>query len=126
MDFVKPIMKLVLAKVQKGRYTRACPDKGAPGQQEEDQVCAQVRKERNPDVTEWTQLGDNPLGLPPHETQLALQTDIVKELVNKIAWTLGSVYRAPYSNMRTPARTYAWRIVKQVVKDHGYPGKIAK
>jgi len=70
-------------------------------------------------------LGDSPLGLPPEETQIGLQQDIVKELVNKIAWTLGSVYRQNYSNMRTPARTYAWRIVKQVIKDHGYPAKIS-
>lgn len=71
-------------------------------------------------------LSDDPLGIPPYDTQLALQTDVVKELVNKIAWTLGSVYRQNYSNMRTPAREYAWRIVKQVIKDHGYPAKISK
>ncbi len=71
-------------------------------------------------------LADRPLGIPPHEAQIALQQDVVKELVNKIAWTLGSVYRTSYSNMKTPAREYAWRIVKQVIKDHGYPDKIAK
>lgn len=78
----------------------------------------------NPGIPET--LSDYPLGLPPSETQLALQTDVVKELVNKIAWTLGSVYRESYSNMRSPARAYAWRIVKQVIKDNGYPSKIAK
>ena len=52
--------------------------------------------------------------------------DVTKELVNKIAWCLGSVYRASYNNMKTPARAYAWRIVKQVLKDHGYPRKISK
>jgi len=67
-----------------------------------------------------------PLGIPPHEAQIALQQDCVKELVNKIAWTLGSVYRRNYSNMKTPAREYAWRIVKQVIKDNGYPDKIGK
>jgi len=88
-------------------------------------VCARVR---NPNVTTATptSLEDSPLGLPPHETQIGLQQDVVKELVNKIAWTLGSVYRQPYSNMRTPARAYAWRIVKQVILTHGYPSKIAK
>jgi len=89
-------------------------------------VCAQLR----PNLT-LSPAGDkvpieDPLGIPPHEAQIALQQDVVKELVNKIAWTLGSVYRRNYSNMRTPARAYAWRIVKQVIKDHGYPDKIAK
>jgi len=88
-------------------------------------VCAQVRNPRDV-ISESSPLEDHPLGLPPHETQLGLQQDAVKELVNKIAWTLGSVYRKPYSNMRTPARSYAWRIVKQVIRSHGYPDKIAK
>jgi len=89
-------------------------------------VCAQLRTDHI-DSDSWVNnLADDPLGIPPHEAQIALQQDAVKELVNKIAWTLGSVYRRNYSNMRTPARAYAWRIVKQVIKDHGYPDKIAK
>lgn len=71
-------------------------------------------------------LVENALGIPPHQAQAALQQDAVKELVNKVAWVLGSVYRKNYSNMKTPARSYAWRIVKQVLKDHGYPDKISK
>ena len=63
---------------------------------------------------------------PPLDTHLALQTDCAKELVNKIAWVLGSTYRVPYANMRTEARQYAWRIVKKVIEDQGYPSKIAK
>jgi len=89
-------------------------------------VCAQLRQEGPPSPPEPTSLVESPLGIPPLEAQSALQQDAVKELVNKIAWTLGSVYRRSYSNMRTPAREYAWRIVKQVIKDHGYPDKIAK
>jgi len=69
---------------------------------------------------------NDPLGTPPLETHLALQTDCAKELVNKIAWVLGSTYRVPYANMRTDARQYAWRIVKKVLEDNGYPSKIAK
>jgi len=69
---------------------------------------------------------ETPLGVPPLETHLALQTDVAKELVNKIAWVLGSTYRVPYANMRTDARQYAWRIVKKVIEDHGYPSKISK
>ena len=89
-------------------------------------MCAQLRMD-NIDERSWiNNLGEDPLGIPPSVSQVALQQDVVKELVNKIAWTLGSVYRRNYSNIRTPARAYAWRIVKQVIKDHGYPDKIAK
>lgn len=70
-------------------------------------------------------LVDQPMGIAPRDAQIALQQDIVKELVNKIAWVLGSTYRTNYSNMRTPARAYAWRIVKKVIEDHGYPEKIS-
>jgi len=69
---------------------------------------------------------ETPLGVPPLDTHIALQTDVAKELCNKIAWVLGSTYRVPYANMRTDARQYAWRIVKKVLEDHGYPSKIAK
>ena len=89
-------------------------------------MCAQLRQELTIPPPGPPTLVEDPLGIPPYESQIALQQDAVKELVNKIAWTLGSVYRRNYSNMRTPARAYAWRIVKQVIKDHGYPDKIAK
>jgi len=88
-------------------------------------VCAQVHL--TPDENKGSpQLLDDALGVPPGDAQIALQQDVVKELVNKVSWCLGSVYRRNYSNMKTPARAYAWRIVKQVIKDHGYPDKISK
>ncbi len=89
-------------------------------------MCALRRNETAELPSVGSSLSDEPLGIPPHETQIGLQQDVVKELVNKVAWTLGSVYRRNYSNMRTPARAYAWRIVKQVLEDHGYPDKIQK
>lgn len=90
-------------------------------------MCAQLRIPGKIDGQSWINtLTDDPLGIPPHESQMALQQDVCKELVNKVAWVLGSVYRRNYSNMRTPARAYAWRIVKKVLEDHGYPDKIAK
>ena len=89
-------------------------------------MCAQLRFP-DPDLREVrAELAALALGLPPSETRIALQQDCVKELVNKIAWVLGSVYRVNYSNMRTPARSYAWRIVKKVLEDNGYPSKIGK
>jgi len=89
-------------------------------------VCAQLSDRKNGHPRETPPIPGDPLGIPPSEVHLALQTDVCKELVNKIAWTLGSVYRRSYSNMRSPARAYAWRIVKQVIEDNGYPDKIAK
>jgi len=53
-------------------------------------------------------------GLPPADTHPALQQDVFKELVNKLAW------------VKSPARQYALRIVKAVVRDNGYPLKIGK
>jgi len=89
-------------------------------------VCAQLRLP-GPDLREVrAELTDLALGIPPNQAQIALQQDCVKELVNKLAWVLGSVYRRNYSNMRTPARAYAWRIVKKIIEDHGYPDKIRK
>jgi len=89
-------------------------------------VCAQLRTDPPAQTSGGSTTLAGPLGIPPEEAQLALQTDVCKEMVNKIAWVLGSTYRRNYSNMRTPAREYAWRIVKQVIKDHGYPDKISK
>jgi len=89
-------------------------------------VCAQLRQGRLSIPPPGESLIEDALGIPAQETQLALQTDVCKELVNKIAWVLGSVYQRTYGNMRTPARAYAWRIVKKVLEDHGYPDKIAK
>jgi len=88
-------------------------------------VCPSPYQPWTPKVEEPA-LSEDPLGIPPHDAQLGLQQDAVKELVNKIAWVLGSVYRCNYSNMKSPARQYAWRIVKQTLKDHGYPAKIRK
>jgi len=89
-------------------------------------VCAQLLNGSHEEASSISPLTENPLGIPPSEAQIALHQDVVKELVNKIAWVLGSVYRRNYSNMRTPARAYAWRIVKKCIEDHGYPDKISK
>jgi len=71
-----------------------------------------------------SELPDGAFGLPPADTHVGLQQDATKELVNKLAWVIGSTYRIPYGNARSPARSYAWRIVKALLRDNGYPGKI--
>ncbi len=89
-------------------------------------MCAQLRNDGPVGPRIRTDRSDTPIGIPASESQIGLQQDAVKELINKVAWVLGSVYRVNYSNMSTPARAYAWRIVKKVIEDHGYPSKIGK
>lgn len=114
------------SRIQESALHSPCPEKGAPGQRNKDQVCAQLHLP-GPDLREVrAELDDLALGIPPSEAQIALQQDCVKELMNKLAWVLGSVYRVNYSNMRTPARRLAWRIAKKVIEDQGYPSKIGK
>lgn len=66
------------------------------------------------------------LGVPASETHAALQTDAFKELVNKLAWALGSTYRTTYSNLRSPTRQLAIKMAGYVTQSQGYPGKIAR
>lgn len=69
---------------------------------------------------------DDPFGIPPREAQDALKADAYKELINKIAWVLGSTYRVNYSNTRMPARKYAQILVGAIIRDHGFPKDLAK
>jgi len=62
-----------------------------------------------------------PLGIPASDTVVGFQTEVFKELINKLAWALGSTYREPYRNQRTRARQVAIGLAKCVVKEHGYP-----
>lgn len=66
------------------------------------------------------------LGNRAADTQPQLQQDVFKELINKLAWALGSTYRAPYANTRSQARGYAVLMAKAILRDHGYPKQIAK
>jgi len=79
-----------------------------------------------PIAVEWAraQTESTYLGIPVADTQPLLQADAFKELVNKLAWTLGSTYRVSYNNARTPARLLAIALAKLVVADSGYPAQI--
>jgi len=66
------------------------------------------------------------LGVPASRTHEALQTDAFKELINKVAWALGSTYRTPYNNTRSPTRQLASKIARHVLETQGYPGKIER
>lgn len=64
------------------------------------------------------------LGIPSSEAQPALQTDAYKELVNKLAWVIGSTYHVPYGNVRTGARQWAMILAQTTHAHHGYPARI--
>jgi len=66
------------------------------------------------------------LGVHALDTHAHLQAEAYKELVNKLAWAVGSTYGRPYNNTRTPARLAAIAAAKVVVAEHGYPRKISK
>jgi len=59
--------------------------------------------------------GESP-GWTPAEIQLSFN----KELVNKVAWLIGTAYGKSYSNRRSPVKEYSYRIVKAIIRDHGY------
>jgi len=82
--------------------------------------------QQQPPQTEGAAALTGRMGLPAEDTHPALQTDAFKELINKLAWVLGSTYRAPYSRHRTLARDYAVKLAQVTVRDHGYPNKIGK
>lgn len=56
------------------------------------------------------------VGDTPGEVQLAFQ----KELTNKIQWVIGSAYKKRYSGKKGPVHDYARRVVKAIIRDHGY------
>ena len=64
------------------------------------------------------------LGIAVAFTHPQLQTDVFKELCNKLSWVLGSTYRKPYSGVRSIARQYAIEMATVVIQEHGYPMKI--
>lgn len=64
-------------------------------------------------------------GIPATETLSTLQSDAFKELVNKLAWAIGSTFQTPYAGTRTVCRTYVRYLAADIIRDQGYPRKIA-
>jgi len=65
-------------------------------------------------------------GIPASETQKAMEVDVYKELVNKIAWAVGSCYGRPYANKRNIARQIAVDLANKVILEKGWPVRIRK
>jgi len=68
----------------------------------------------------------SPLGVNASATHEALQADCYKELINKLAWAIGSTFRTPFSNSRTPTRQLARKLASTLIVEHGYPERIAR
>jgi len=77
-------------------------------------------------VTPASPDNDHTLGIPPAATQPLMQTDAFKELVNKLAWALGSTYRKPYGQKRSSVRMVAQQMATSLMVVHGYPAHLAK
>ena len=73
----------------------------------------------------WGAQTEGALGVPASAVVPALQSDAFKELINKLAWALGSTYKAQYGNVHSPARAAAVRLAKMVIARHGYPRHIS-
>jgi len=67
-----------------------------------------------------------PLGIAPNSSDQQGQSDVFKELVNKLSWALGSVYRLPYSSSRNDVRVKAVGLASMVLHHEGYPVNISK
>lgn len=67
-----------------------------------------------------------PLGVPAVDTVSVLQQDMYKELINKLAWAVGSTYRRAYSRVSAPARVRAIEMARAMIKEHGWPDRIRK
>ncbi len=65
-------------------------------------------------------------GISGSETQKALEIDVFKELVNKIAWAVGTTYGRPYATRRDVARQLAVDLATTVVVEKGWPHSIQK
>lgn len=66
------------------------------------------------------------LGVDGDATQVSLQTDIFKELINKLSWAIGSTYRRPYNNRRMRVRELAVKVATRLVSQEGWPSHIQK
>lgn len=67
---------------------------------------------------------EKPAGIEASETHIKLQSAAWAELVNKLAWAIGSTYRVPYKNPKAGVRVSALSLAHVVLNDHGYPSHL--
>ena len=54
------------------------------------------------------------------EASAQTKLEFIKEMTNKMAWVVGSAYGKTYSTKNSPVQRYAARMVKAILRDHGY------
>lgn len=59
-------------------------------------------------------------GASVNQTPPGIQLEFNKELMNKINWVLGSAYKKKYSGKGSLVAEYSRRVVKAIIRDHGY------
>jgi len=69
---------------------------------------------------------DGPIGIPVSDTIPAMQTEFFKELINKLAWALGTSYRVRYSSPRAEPRATALILAREVIAELGYGSHLKK
>ena len=69
---------------------------------------------------------DDTLGIPAQYTVPGDQSDCFKELVNKLAWAIGSTYRKPYRGRKSLVREEAIKVATSLIGRQGYPESIKK
>lgn len=79
-----------------------------------------------PYTTRRTPTGPKGEVIPPFGVHVSLvdggaQTEVFKELINKLSWAIGSTYKKRYSGKNTPVADYARMCAHAILRDHGYP-----
>jgi len=69
---------------------------------------------------------EEPIGIPAEYSDIRLQASAYAELVNKLAWALGSAYRVGYNRPKDDPRRTALAMARTFVADHGWPKYIQK
>ena len=69
-------------------------------------------------------LGQPQSASSPNSSQVSGETSgkTVKELIDKLAWAVGSTLHLPYAGKRTPLQAWAYRLSMEIVKryDQGF------
>lgn len=66
-----------------------------------------------------------PIGVPSDTVDPDSRHDALKELVNKLAWAIGSTYHRSYANRRCEPRMLAITLAADILTDQGFPAHLA-
>lgn len=67
-----------------------------------------------------------PMGIPSTDIDPRAHGSVWRELLNKMSWTIGSVYGVPYSRTDSEPRQQALVLARLLLADQGYPRDMKK